>query len=93
MDEEVKLKSIISNLISGYNRDLQLTKEPLFISIDTTKDCLEVMDLVLSGLNINRENCESAITPELYATEEAYRLVNEGLSFREAYRQIGQKYS
>ena len=93
LGEEFKVKSMIGNLPSGYNRDSQLTKEPLINSIEITKSCLKMMALVLSRLKINEENCSKAMTPELYATEEAYRLVKKGVPFREAYRKIGEKFS
>ena len=43
---EFQLKNLINNLPSGYNRDLQLTKEPLMKGIETTEDCLKIMDSV-----------------------------------------------
>jgi len=88
---EFSLKNLISNLISGYNRDLQLTKEPVMNGIEITKDCLEVMELVVSGLKINKENCKKAMTKELYATEKVYELVKKGKSFREAYKEVKKK--
>ncbi len=86
LGEEVKVKSLISNLISGYNRDIQLTKEPLFTAIETTKSCLDITAFVLDGMTIDEEACKAALTDELYATEKAYELVKRGVPFREAYR-------
>ncbi|MFH2028028.1 MAG: lyase family protein, partial [Nanoarchaeota archaeon] len=88
---EFQLKNLISNLISGYNRDLQLTKEPVIKGLEITKDCLEIMELVISNLKINDGNCKKAMTKELYATEEVYKLVKEGKSFREAYKEVKKK--
>jgi len=88
---EFQLKNLISNLPSGYNRDLQLTKEPLMKGIETTKDCLEIMTLVVSKLKVNKENCKKAMTKELYATEKVYELVKKGKSFREAYKEVKKK--
>ncbi|HZX45309.1 MAG TPA: argininosuccinate lyase [Candidatus Nanoarchaeia archaeon] len=85
---EFQLKTLIGNLISGYNRDLQLTKEPIMKGIDVTKDCLEIMALVISGLKINKNNCQKAMTPDLFATEKSYKLVLKGKSFREAYKEV-----
>ncbi|MFH1641720.1 MAG: argininosuccinate lyase [Nanoarchaeota archaeon] len=85
---EFQLKSLISNLISGYNRDLQLTKEPVIKGFETTKECLEIMTLVIDNLQINKENCVKAMTPDLYATENVYQLVKKGKSFREAYKKV-----
>jgi argininosuccinate lyase len=92
LGEEFKIKSMIGNLISGYNRDMQLTKEPLMKSIDILNNCLEIMILVFKGLGINEDPCSNALTEELYATEEAYKLVKGGVSFRDAYKQIGNKF-
>lgn len=88
---EFQLKGLISNLVSGYNRDLQLTKEPLMDGIEITKDCLDIMNLVISKLKINKENCKKAMTKELYATEKVYELVKKGKSFREAYKEVKGK--
>jgi argininosuccinate lyase len=87
-----QLKSIYSNLISGYNRDMQLTKEPLMKSVDIVKDSLKITGLVLDGLKVNKAKCEKALSPEIYATEETYKLVKKGMSFRDAYKQVGKKY-
>lgn len=92
LGEEFKIKSMVSNLMSGYNRDIQLTKEPLMNSIEITKDCLKIMCLLLNKLRINENKCKEAMNDELYATEEVYKLVKEGTPFREAYKKIGKKY-
>jgi argininosuccinate lyase len=90
--EEFKVKSLIGNLISGYNRDVQLTKEPVISSIETVKECINIIMLVLSGIKINKQNCEKSMTKELFATKETYKLVKEGIPFREAYKKIKQSF-
>jgi argininosuccinate lyase len=92
LGEEFKVKSLIGNLIFGYNRDLQLTKEPLMISFDIVQDSLTIITLVVLELKINKEKCEKAITKDMYATEEVYELVKQGFSFRDAYKKVGKKY-
>jgi len=92
LGEEFKVKSLIGNLISGYNRDLQETKEPVMKSIDICKSCLQIMSLVVDGMNVNEDICKEAMTPELYATKDAYELVKKGATFRDAYGEIGKKY-
>lgn len=92
LGEEFKIKSLVGNLISGYNRDVQLTKEPLMDSMEITKQSLGIISLVLAGMKVNKPNCEKAMTKELYATQEAYELVKQGMPFREAYKEIGKKY-
>ena len=92
LGESFKVKSIVGNLMSGYNRDMQLTKEPLMNSLDITKQSISIMALIINGISINKEKCKAAMTPELYATEEAYILVKKGMSFRDAYKMVGEKY-
>jgi argininosuccinate lyase len=89
---EFEVKNIIGNLISGYNRDLQLTKNPTINAIDITKDSLEVMNQVLKKLNINKQKCKKAMTEDLYATEEVYNLIKKGVTFRDAYKKIGEGF-
>jgi len=91
LGEEFKIKSLIANLMSGYNRDLQLTKEPLIKSLEITKDCLNIMCLVLSKIKINKNSCKKAMSEELFATEAAYKLVKKGIPFRNAYVNISRK--
>ena len=82
---------ITAKLQSGYHRDLQRLKPPLFRGIDLAVDSVDIMALVLDGLSFRPEKI--ALDAGSYATEEAYRLVTEdGLAFREAYRRIAEKY-
>ncbi|PKM97623.1 MAG: argininosuccinate lyase [Elusimicrobia bacterium HGW-Elusimicrobia-3] len=90
LGEEFKALSLAGNLISGYNRDAQLAKGPLFACLDAALTSLNIMATVTAGLEFDRERCVPA--PELYATEEAYALVKGGLPFRDAYRRVGEKF-
>ena len=88
---ESRVKNIIGNLPSGYNRDLQLTKEPIIKGFDIIKESLSVMSLILRKLKVNEENCRKALTNELYSVKEAYNLA-EKMPFREAYKKISRNY-
>lgn len=90
LGEEFKVKSLIGNLMSGYNRDLQLTKEPLFNSIDIVKSSLEIMSLIIDGINVDKKKCMKAMSKELFATEKAYELVSSGMPFRDAYQKVAK---
>jgi argininosuccinate lyase len=83
--------AITAKLPSGYHRDLQLLKAPLFRGLDLAHDTLEIMAAALAGVRFRADRIRLA--PELGATEEAYRLVLEqGLPFREAYRRVAARY-
>jgi len=90
---ENQINSVVGNLISGYNRDIQITKEPVIKAFHTTKECIKIMNLILSDLKLNKDKCKKAMNEELNATKEVYNLVKEGVSFRDAYKKIAKKYS
>ncbi len=83
--------AIAAKLPSGYHRDLQLLKAPLFRGLDLAHATLEIMTAALAGVRFRADRIQ--LPPELGATEEAYRLVlEEGLSFRDAYRRVAARY-
>ncbi|MBV8200366.1 MAG: argininosuccinate lyase [Acidobacteria bacterium] len=83
--------AIAAKLPSGYHRDLQLLKAPLFRGLDLARDTLDVMGPALGGVRFRADHIR--LPPELGATEEAYRLVlEEGLPFRDAYRKVAARY-
>ncbi len=83
---------ITAKLPSGYQRDLQRLKPPLFRSIDLATDSIDIMAYVLEGLAFVPGNIR--LDEGIHATAEAYRLVREqGLPFRDAYRQVAKRYA
>ncbi|HPF69540.1 MAG TPA: argininosuccinate lyase [Candidatus Krumholzibacteria bacterium] len=86
--EETKIRTMTAGLMSGYNRDVQLTKGPVMRGVAVTLDCLRAMTMVLEGLEVDAAACAAALTDELYATERALALVARGVPFRDAYRQV-----
>lgn len=73
---------------SGYNRDLQETKEPFFRGFDLTISSLRVMVPLISALRVDAAACRRAFTPEVFATDHALELVATGMPFRDAYREV-----
>jgi argininosuccinate lyase len=83
---------IATKLPSGFQRDLQRMKAPVFRSIDLTIESVDIMAHLISKLQFLPENI--TLGEELYATEEAYNLVrSEGIPFREAYGRIAARYT
>ncbi|MEK6868826.1 MAG: argininosuccinate lyase, partial [Nanoarchaeota archaeon] len=68
------------------------TKEPVIASLETAKSCIKIMSLIILKMKIDEKKCKEALTKELYATEEAYNLVKKGITFREAYKEVGRKF-
>ena len=83
------MKNVVRSLPTGYNRDFQETKE-LFIKIlDTAEICTQVAKLTIDGLKVNEDKLKKGFTPDIFATDEALRLVAAGKSFRDAYKEVG----
>ena len=85
---ETQVEGLTANLISGYNRDIQLSKEPIMQGINLGIDCFKISAAVIEALKVNKDICDAAMTDELFETEKAYKLVEKGIPFREAYRQV-----
>ena len=84
-----ELTLLIDNLPSGYHRDLQLTKEILFPAIEEGLSCLQMTRLMLDHIEIRDHILEDEKYRYLFSVEAVNQLVNQGIPFREAYRQIG----
>ena len=90
---QYQVENVIKNLPAGYNRDFQLTKEPYIKGIKLALDTIKIMIMVIKNLEAKRKNLENACTAELYATDEALKLVKAGKNFREAYQEVKEKYA
>jgi argininosuccinate lyase len=81
---------ITQKLTSGYHRDLQLIKPPLFRAIDSCLQTLEILPSALDGVRFRPENIR--LDPGIHAAAAANALVaQEGIPFREAYRRVAAK--
>ena len=81
---------LCAKLPSGYQRDLQLLKVPLFRGIDLAQQTLDILPAALDAMRFRPERIR--LDPAIHAAEEANRLVvSEGIPFREAYRRVAAK--
>ncbi len=86
-----ELTLLINNLPSGYHRDMQLTKEILFPALETLKSCLEMTILMLRHIIIKEDILANDIYKHIFTVEKLNDLVNQGVAFRDAYRQVGNE--
>ena len=83
--------STLRGLLSGYNRDAQLTKAPTFRALDHTQACLNIMQRMFKGLKVNTDRCAAAVTADLYAADAAIETAAEkNIPFRDAYRIVAE---
>ena len=83
------LALMLTNMPTGYHRDVQLSKEVLFPQINSLKDCLNILLIVLPQININTAILSDEKYTYLFSVEAVNDLVKKGVSFRDAYRQVG----
>jgi argininosuccinate lyase len=83
-----KVAMLVSNLPSGYNRDLQLLKQIMFDAFSELQECLEIMLLMLNNIRIRKNITENPIYNTIFSTEEVNRLVKQGIPFRDAYKAV-----
>jgi len=85
------LLTTLKGLPISYQRDLQEDKPPLFDSVTTVKEALQVFGAMLPELTVNTAAMESAAKdPNLLATDLAEYLVKKGMPFREAHEAVGK---
>ncbi len=84
---------VTAKLTSGYHRDLQLIKKPLFRGLDGVALTARLFVHALPGITFDAHCTAAAMDEGLFAAERAYLLVmEEGLSFREAYRRVKESF-
>ena len=86
-----EIMMLTTNLPSGYHRDLQLMKEHLFPAFRTLNDCMDMIMLMISSIEVRQGILDDEKYKYLFTVEEVNRLVMEGIPFREAYRIVGRK--
>jgi len=86
-----EMNLLISNLPSGYHRDSQLLKERLFNGIESMKECLSMTAFMLDKIRVNEKILEDDKYSYLFSVERVNELVMQGKTFRDAYREVGEK--
>ncbi len=81
----------MSNLPSGYHREMQLLKEILMPAFDEILNCLTISHFMLSGIKVKEGILEDSKYDLLFSVERVNEMVLEGVPFREAYQRIGQE--
>lgn len=90
---QIQCQTVTFNLISGYNKDLKITKKPLMEAFDITRKTINICKLLIENTKPVTDNLLRAFDDvEIFAADYANDLVmNEGMSFRDAYRKIGEE--
>lgn len=84
-----ELSLLTNNLPSGYHRDLQLLKEGIVPAIQDLKASLELAIYALKNVEVNDGILEDPKYDYLFSVDTLNELVQEGMTFRDAYVKIG----
>ncbi len=79
-----------TNLPSGYQRDLQLLKEHLFPAFSELRNCLQMVHLMISNIEVKEQIIEEEKYRFIFSVEEVNKLVLSGMPFRDAYKKVGE---
>jgi argininosuccinate lyase len=80
---------LLTNMSTGYHRDLQLLKEEIFPGIERLKSCLSMSTFMLKSIRVRENILQDPFYKHLFSVEVVNELVLQGVPFRDAYKQVG----
>lgn len=83
------IRLISTNLPSGYFRDMQIIKEVYIPAFAEIKDCIDITTYAIENMEIVDGLMSDPKYKLAFSVEEVNRLANEGVPFRDAYKQVG----
>ena len=82
---------LMSNLPSGYHRDMQILKEILMPAFESMLDCLDITNFMLSNIEIKSNLLDNPTYDLMFSVENVNDLVLNGTPFRDAYKIVGEQ--
>jgi argininosuccinate lyase len=81
---------LLTNLTTGYHRDMQLLKEEIFPALESMRSCLQMSHFMLKSIQVRKGILEDPFYMHLFSVEVVNELVLKGVPFRDAYKQVGE---
>ena len=85
------IRHITTNLPVGYFRDLQLLKEVYFPLFEELNDLLEITTYAVEHMSVKEDIMSNPLYAPAFSVEEVNRRVEQGIAFRDAYRQVADE--
>lgn len=82
---------ITNNLPSGYHRDFQLLKENIIAAFEEMKSILDIFDFAIQQIIVKKIDLTNDKYRFLFTVDNMNTLVENGMTFRDAYKEIGEK--
>ena len=86
-----ELSLMTTNMPHGYHRDYQLLKEVLFPAIGVLHELLSMTSFMLEHVSVNADILNDPKYDYLFTVEEVNNRVLSGVTFRDAYKEVGQE--
>ena len=80
---------LLTNMSTGYHRDLQLLKEEIFPAFEKLKSCISMSTFMLRSIKIRKDILHDSFYKHVFSVEVVNDLVLKGVPFRDAYKQVG----
>ncbi|ERM82986.1 argininosuccinate lyase [Rhodonellum psychrophilum GCM71 = DSM 17998] len=80
---------LLTNMTTGYHRDLQLLKESIFPGMESTLDCIKMTIFMLKEIKVKENILKDPFYKHVFSVEEVNHLVLQGVPFRDAYKKVG----
>ncbi|WP_026951632.1 argininosuccinate lyase [Algoriphagus mannitolivorans] len=80
---------LLTNMSTGYHRDMQLLKEEVFPAIESLSSCLSMSTFMLKSIKIRENILQDSFYKHLFSVEVVNDLVLQGMPFRDAYKKVG----
>ncbi|MDY6776819.1 MAG: argininosuccinate lyase [Candidatus Nanohaloarchaea archaeon] len=88
LSKQSQVQQILLDSNSGYNRETQMTKKPVMEALETVQETVEVLSGLLSGIEFDERQMQEKMKEEIFAAYTANQKVEEGIPFREAYKDV-----
>lgn len=80
---------VTNNLPTGYHRDFQVLKEILFEPMVQFINILDILIFAIPQIKVKKETINQTKYDLIYTVENINQMVQNGTSFRDAYKQVG----
>ena len=85
------IRHITTNLPVGYFRDMQLLKEVYFPLFEEMSSLLEITTYAVENMQMKADVMANPLYMPAFSVEEVNRRVENGVAFRDAYRQVADE--
>lgn len=83
--------TVVLNKGSGYHREFQLSKDKTIKYVSRLVKILNALEGLFAGIEVNSAEAAKVMENSTYSTMEVFRLFSDGMKWKDAYAQVGNK--